>query len=146
MDARRPSRPGNAGYKFVIRLRPSSTLAAALAFRPSRTGAAAFRLPLALQCIAAQPQPAAAAPPPGPDGAAARPDPLAVAVDASGVQPLVVLSRGAVDFGACVVGRGGRSGVGPYSTEVFVRNNTDEDMEVGRPHFAAADGGVSLAV
>jgi hypothetical protein len=104
----------------------------ALAFRPSRTGPYDFQLPLALHS-------APLTAPPG-DGetheeigasAGGAPAP-AVAVFATGVQPQVVLSKGTLDFGACVVGRsGGSRRASPYAVEVYVRNNTEGEIQVG---------------
>lgn len=146
VDARQPPRPGDTGYKYVIRLKASGSLAMAIAHRPNRVGACSFQLPLTL----ATSLPAAARQLPAGVGAAARgaapgteggvttggvtSDPLSVPVTATGVQPLVVLSKNAVDFGACVVARGGGGGgrrVSPYSTDIYVRNNTEDDIEVG---------------
>ncbi len=146
VDASQPARPGDTGYKYVIRLKASGSLAMAIAHRPNRVGGCSFQLPLTL----ATSLPAAAWQlPPGVAAAAARgpalgqtagteggvtSDPLSVPVTATGVQPLVVLSKNAVDFGACVVARGGGGGgrrVSPYSTDIYVRNNTEDDIEVG---------------
>lgn len=121
MGSRRPHGGGGdgGGHKFIIKLRPSSTLAMALAFRPRAAAPAAFALPLAL----------ANAPGGGGEGGGST---LAVPVTAEGVQPRVVLSKGAVDFGACVIGRGGSGGrPSPYAAEVYVRNNTDAEVQVG---------------
>lgn len=153
METRRLAiRPGAAGYKFLIHLRPSSSLAMSLAYRPSRTGAQDFRLPLTLHSslsASALTSSAGAAAGAGAsldgtdageqascgasgegDGASGGAGALAVAVAASGVQPQLVLSKGVVEFGACVIGRGGSQRPSPYVYELNVRNNTDTDIQV----------------
>lgn len=134
MGARHPRGGEGGGHKFIIKLRPSSSLAMALAFRPRAAAAAAFALPLALAnagATAGAPEAAAAGAEGGGGGA------LAVPVTAEGVTPRVVLSKGAVDFGACVVGRGGSGGrPSPYASEVYVRNNTDAEVQVRARVFA----------
>jgi len=163
IDTRPAPRSGDAGYKFVIRLKPSSTLAMEMAYRPSRVGSCSFPLPLVLASSFCAPPTAAAATaaatatalpqPKAPAAAAASKqsddkggsttssdtavaasivqDPLAINVEASGVQPLVVLSKSAVDFGACVVSRGVTQRPSPYLQELYVRNNTEGEIEVG---------------
>ncbi|KAI8473771.1 MAG: hypothetical protein J3K34DRAFT_497953 [Monoraphidium minutum] len=151
-DARRPRhRPGESGYRFVIHLRPSSTLAMALLHRPSRTGDLAFTLPLVLHSALAAAAGAGAkrgaargarsehegSGGEGSDGEEGEEEGggggggLAVEVTGAGVQPQLVLSKGAVDFGACVIGRGGGGHrPSPYAAEVYVRNNTEGDIQV----------------
>jgi hypothetical protein len=152
---RAPARPGDAGYKFLIRLNPSGSLAMALAYRPRGTGNLAFTLPLALQCsalaapatsVADLPQAAGAAAASGggrPGEGTAPRAVLAVPVAATGMQPLVVLSKTSFDFGPCVVGRGGMQRPSSYTAEVYVRNNTDADLEV-RGGAAVVGGGAGL--
>jgi hypothetical protein len=107
-----------------------------LAFRPTSAGAASFPLPLTLECpAAAAPVVAAAAGEGGEQAVAAaavaeRVCALAVPVTAIGVQPLVVLSKASLDFGPCIVGRGGMQRPSSYTAEVYIRNNTDADLEV----------------
>ena len=134
---------GGGGLRFVIRLKPSSSLAMSISYRPSRPGSSQFALPMALVTSSGAPPAAAAIA----DGAAAPPpsDPLAVPVSAEGAQPRVLLSKSAVDFGACVVRRSGGGGGGraaPYETEVYARNATDRPLAVrfGAPTTDAEPG------
>ena len=147
METRRPAaRPGAAGYKFLIHMRTSGSLGMSIAYRPSRTGAQDFVLPLMLHSSLAASAAAASSygavasddggeesgeVGEGASGAAGGGEGLAVAVAASGVQPQLVLSKGMVDFGACVIGRGGSQRPSPYVFELNVRNNTEADIEVG---------------
>lgn len=136
LDTQRAAhRSGEAGYKFIIHLKPSSSLAMTLAFRPSRTGTLQLPLPLVLHsALAAAPVSDTGDEEEQEDGSgsSAGSNLLGVPVVAQGVQPQLVLSKSSVDFGACIISRSQSQRASPYATEVYVRNNTEADVQVRR--------------
>lgn len=55
---------------------------------------------------------------------------LAVPVSALGVLPKLIVSRDAVNFGSCVVRTTSQPGKSPYSSDVYIRNNTEVPLQV----------------
>ncbi|KAF6261116.1 hypothetical protein COO60DRAFT_1637017 [Scenedesmus sp. NREL 46B-D3] len=106
------------GYRFLIQLTPSSSLPLRMAYRPNKAQA---------QLTKAAAAAAAAAP---------VPEPLAVPVMAVGLVPKLILSKSNVDFGSQVVRTSSQPGKSPYSCDVYLRNNTEAQLQVSVGHVA----------
>lgn len=116
----RPTASKDLGHRFILNLKPNSTLPMTLAFRPSRP--MDYRLDLAFvlhyggSVLSGDAN--------NHNGAA-----VAVQVTGTGVQPALVLSKSVVDFGSEVVVRSNQP-KSPYSQDIYVRNNTEGHIEV----------------
>lgn len=156
----KPPAAGDSGYRFLIQMKPSSTLPLQLVYRPSRAQPACFSLPMVLHSNGAEVEAAKPLVPapvsvtagqrsstptrtnkPGSAGSqgkaaataatAAAPAPvLAVPVTATGVVPKVISSKTNINFESQVVRNSQQPGKSPYVQEVYARNNTEGVLQV----------------
>lgn len=115
---------GNQGSKFHITINPSKQLQLILAYRPSAVHKQAFELTFnSLTSGQSMSQP------------------LRRVVTAEGVQPRLVVSKTAIDFGTCIVIRSNQIKA-PYSTDIWLTNNEAEPVTVafGEPTGKNSEG------
>lgn len=122
----KPPTMAEIGNKFQVTINPNSSLELNLTYRPAMVEDHKFDIQLMLQT-----------------DADVEVQPISRRVAAKGMFPRLLLSKTAVDFEQRIVLRSGSSFSRPYIEEIFVRNNTEEDMKV---HFGEPKSTALIAV